>query len=220
MKQVAGHGELEDTVKRIPTLKEKGLTPYQGLLHAIWSDERISSCCVSMRNTDQITENSVAANKFTAMNQAEIEQLRDACLAFGADLLRPTAMAVVPAAGTEASLGDLTRLLTYHDQYGYRQRSQAALWPDVGTRPQLGGGRPSPRPIRPVRTGSISLPSCPGSIRNLADPRRAAEFLEVLRRPGTFRAVCVTRPRTSDSGCEGDFPCVLECVDILPSGAK
>ena len=28
-------------------LKEKGLSPYQGLLHAIWTDERFSSCCVS-----------------------------------------------------------------------------------------------------------------------------------------------------------------------------
>lgn len=120
MKQVAGHGELEETVKRIPTLKEKGLTPYQGLLHAIWSDERISTCCVSMRNTDQITENSLAAKNFVPMKQAEIEQLRDACLAS-----RPTFCAdcdgrCAHAAGTSAALGDLARLLTYHDQYGYR----------------------------------------------------------------------------------------------------
>lgn len=124
MKQVAGHGELEDTVKRIPTLKEKGLTPYQGLLHAIWSDERISSCCVSMRNTDQITENSVAANKFTAMNRAEIEQLRDACLASGPTFCADCDGRCARAAGTEASLGDLTRLLTYHDQYGYRNEAK------------------------------------------------------------------------------------------------
>ena len=37
----------------MPMLKERNLTPFQGLLHAIWTDERISSVCVSMRNTDQ-----------------------------------------------------------------------------------------------------------------------------------------------------------------------
>ncbi|AGA29410.1 aldo/keto reductase [Singulisphaera acidiphila] len=124
MKQVAGHGELEDVVKRVPTLKEKGLTPYQGLLHAIWSDERISSCCVSMRNTDQITENSLAASGFTAMNQAEIEQLRDACLAAGPTFCADCDGRCARAAGTDASLGDLTRLLTYHDQYGYRNEAK------------------------------------------------------------------------------------------------
>src|SRR5579885_1945062 len=57
MKQVAGHWNLPEIARRLPELKEKGLTPYQGLLHAIWSDERFSSVCVSMRNTDQIREN-------------------------------------------------------------------------------------------------------------------------------------------------------------------
>ncbi|MHC5540338.1 aldo/keto reductase [Singulisphaera rosea] len=120
MKQVAGHGELDELVKRAPGLKEKGLTPYQGLLHAIWTDERISSCCVSMRNTDQIRENSLAAKNFAPMNQAQIRELRDACLAS-----RPTFCADCDgrcgrAGGTDASLGDLARLITYHDHYGYR----------------------------------------------------------------------------------------------------
>jgi len=121
MKQVAGHGEeLKEVVRRVPTLKEKGLTPYQGLLHAIWTDERISACCVSMRNTDQITENSLAATKFQPMNRAEIDQLRDACLAAGPTFCADCDGRCATAAGTGAALGDLARFLTYHDQYGYR----------------------------------------------------------------------------------------------------
>jgi uncharacterized protein len=124
MKQVAGHGELEQAVRNIPTLREKGLTPYQGLLQAIWSDERISTACVSMRNTDQIREDSVAALKFSPLKQAEIQELRDLCLA-----ARPTFCAdcdgrCARAAGTTAALGDLTRLLTYHEQYGYRDEAR------------------------------------------------------------------------------------------------
>ena len=61
MKQVAGNATLDEVGQAAPWLKEKGLTPYQGLLHAIWTDERFSSCCVSMRNTDQIRENAEAA---------------------------------------------------------------------------------------------------------------------------------------------------------------
>ena len=63
MKQVAGNvgRDPRGGPQARPDLKEKGLSAYQGLLHAIWTDERIASCCVSMRNTDQIRENTHAA---------------------------------------------------------------------------------------------------------------------------------------------------------------
>jgi len=130
MKQVAGHNDLDEVVRRVPTLKERGLSPYQGLLHAIWSDERISTCCVSMRNTDQIRENSLAANSFKPMDRAEIERLRDAALAAGPTFCADCDGRCAAAAGTNAELGNLARLLTYHNQYGYRQdarRLYAAL---------------------------------------------------------------------------------------------
>src|SRR5262249_21364351 len=78
MKQIAGQTEFDQIAERVPDLREKGLTPYQALLHAIWTDERFSSCCVSMRNTDQIRENAEAARVFKPMTKAQIEQLRDA----------------------------------------------------------------------------------------------------------------------------------------------
>ena len=50
MKQIAGNffgdkpqGDvLKDVVARVPMLKERNLSPFQGLLHAIWTDERIT----------------------------------------------------------------------------------------------------------------------------------------------------------------------------------
>jgi uncharacterized protein len=120
MKHISGNADLEAIARRIPTLKEKGLSPYQGLLHAIWSDERISTSCVSMRTTDQVHEDVAAAVGFKPMKQAAINELRDACLAS-----RPTFCAdcdgrCARAAGTAAPLGDLARYLTYHDHYGYK----------------------------------------------------------------------------------------------------
>ncbi len=126
MKQVAGQTDkiLQEVPKRMPELKERGMTPYMGLLHAIWSDERISSCCVSMRNTDQIRQNTLAARKYEPMHQASIMRLRDACLAAGPTFCADCDGRCSHAAGTQAALGDLTRLLTYHDQYGYRGKAR------------------------------------------------------------------------------------------------
>jgi len=134
MKQIAGNVKIDDIAAQLPELKEKGLTPYQGLLHAIWSDERFASVCVSMRNTDQVRENIDAANRFKPMTKAEIGRLRDACLAAGPTFCAACDGSCSRAAGTDAELGTLTRLLTYHDHHGYREearRQYAELRPEV-----------------------------------------------------------------------------------------
>jgi predicted aldo/keto reductase-like oxidoreductase len=120
MKQVAGNWNLNEISRRLPGLRQKRLTPYQGLLQAIWTDERFSSCCVSMRNTDQVRENVRAARTFKPMTKAEIDQLRDACIAAGPTFCANCDGRCSLAAGTSAELGNLTRFLTYHDHHGYR----------------------------------------------------------------------------------------------------
>ncbi len=125
MKQVAGNTNLGEIGRLLPAaFKEKGLSPYQGLLHAIWTDERFSSCCVSMRNTDQVRENTQAARMFKPLTKAEIDQLRDACIAAGPTLCASCDGRCSQAAGTLAELGNLTRFLTYHDHHGYRAEAR------------------------------------------------------------------------------------------------
>jgi hypothetical protein len=120
MKQVAGNTNLDEIARLLPDLKDKGLSPYQGLLHAIWTDERFSSCCVSMRNTDQIRENAEAARLFKPLNKAELDRMRDAFVAAGPTLCAGCDGRCSLAAGTSAELGNITRFLTYHDHHGYR----------------------------------------------------------------------------------------------------
>jgi len=120
MKQVAGNTNLDEIGRRLPGLREKGLSPYQGLLHAIWTDERFSSCCVSMRNTDQVRENAEAARVYKPLTKAELNQMRDAFVAAGTTLCAGCDGRCSLAAGTTAELGNLTRFLTYHDHHGYR----------------------------------------------------------------------------------------------------
>ncbi|MHC5544439.1 aldo/keto reductase, partial [Singulisphaera rosea] len=83
MKQVAGQfpekpkvNILDEVVRKVPMLAEKKLTPYQGLLHAIWTDERISGSCVSIKTTDQLRDNADAARRYEPLKTAEIMQLR------------------------------------------------------------------------------------------------------------------------------------------------
>jgi aryl-alcohol dehydrogenase-like predicted oxidoreductase len=134
MKQVAGQfgggadnpglDVLAEVKRRVPMLAERKLSPYQGLLQAIWSDERIASACVSMRNTDQIRENTDAARRFEPLKEAEIRALHDASLAHGRTLCADCDGRCMAAAGTEARLGDLTRYLTYHDHHGHRAEAR------------------------------------------------------------------------------------------------
>jgi predicted aldo/keto reductase-like oxidoreductase len=124
MKQMAGH-VLKQVATKVPVLKERGLNPHQGLLTAIWSDERISAACVAMTNTDQINQNTDAARRFEPLKAAEIEQLRDAVLAAGPMMCADCDGRCGRAAGTQARLGDLTRFLTYHEHHGFRRQARA-----------------------------------------------------------------------------------------------
>ncbi len=124
MKQVAGNMSLDEVAWSLPELAAKGLTPYQALLHAIWSDGRFASVCVSMRNTDQIRENAAAARVFKPMTRAAIGRLRDACIAAGPTLCASCDGRCSRAAGTTAELGNLTRFLTYHDHHGHRAEAR------------------------------------------------------------------------------------------------
>jgi aryl-alcohol dehydrogenase-like predicted oxidoreductase len=128
MKQIAGRlrggetlkGILDAVRQRVPTLDERRLTPFQGFLHAIWTDERISAACVAMQNTDQIRENADAARRFEPLKMADIERLRDAVIAQGLTFCADCDGRCARAAGTQAALGELTRFLTYHEHHGNR----------------------------------------------------------------------------------------------------
>ena len=108
MKLVAGN--LSRRVRfGAPTLQQRGLNPYQGVLQAIWSDERIASACVAMSNTDEVNQNTDAARRFEPMNQTEIHELRAALLDAGPIMCAACDGRCARAAGTDARLGDLTR---------------------------------------------------------------------------------------------------------------
>ena len=125
---------LKDIAAKVPALKDRNLTPFQGLLHAIWTDERIASVCTSMKNRDEIRENIDAARRYEPLQVAEIDQLRDAVLAHNPTLCADCDGRCSIAAGTTAELGNLARFLTYHEHLGARTHARseyAALSPEA-----------------------------------------------------------------------------------------
>jgi aryl-alcohol dehydrogenase-like predicted oxidoreductase len=110
----------EAVTKLAPVLKERGISPFQGLLQAIWTDERMATVCVTMNNTDQVHENTEAARKFEPLKAAELQQLHDAALAANPTFCADCDGRCGLAAGTKAELGNLTRFLTYHEHHGNR----------------------------------------------------------------------------------------------------
>src|SRR5215469_8008080 len=78
MKLVAGNLVRRGVRIDAPMLQKRGLSPYQGMLQALWTDERISAACVAMFNTDQVNQNTEAALHFEPMKPAEIQELHAA----------------------------------------------------------------------------------------------------------------------------------------------
>ena len=118
MKQLGG--QMQFTAERVPSIKAKGLTPAQGLLQAIWTDERFSASCVTLRNTEQIRENADAVRRFEPLTITEIDELRDAVLASNPTMCPGCDGRCSLAGGTKAKLGDLARFYTYYDSHGMR----------------------------------------------------------------------------------------------------
>ncbi len=97
----------------------------RSLLHAIWTDERISASCVSMKNTDQIRENADAARRYEPVKTTDILQLRDAVLAAGPNPLRRLRRPLLGGRRHRGrKLGNLTRFLTYHEHHGHRTEAR------------------------------------------------------------------------------------------------
>jgi predicted aldo/keto reductase-like oxidoreductase len=125
MKLFAGRGALSSVYQKAPVLKERGLNPHQALLHAAWSDERLACVCVAMTNTDQVRENIDAALRYEPLKETQILELRDAVLAAGPTMCANCDGSCCHAGGTKARLGDLARLLTYHEDHGARVMARA-----------------------------------------------------------------------------------------------
>ncbi len=128
---------LKQVPQRIPELDKLGLTPHQGILHAVWSDPRIASDCSAMENVQQMEQNTAACRNFKKPLPAQARQaLHEAVLAYGTTFCPGCPACADASRRTGFAFRDISRYVTYYEQDGnlesgglYRALPEAARDP-------------------------------------------------------------------------------------------
>jgi hypothetical protein len=105
--------------KRLPELDKLGLTTHQAILHAAWSDPRISAVCNMIDNVDQMTNSSAAARSYKEpLKFAELELLRETIQAGRRTMCTGCPSCEALAKQTGFAFHDIARFVTYYEQDG------------------------------------------------------------------------------------------------------
>jgi hypothetical protein len=108
-----------DVPARVPDFDKMGLDVHQALLHAIWSDERLSATCLALENVSQMARATDAARAYKApLHASHVETLRQLVLA-GRRTMCPGCTACDTAGPVTAlAFQDIARFVTYYEQDG------------------------------------------------------------------------------------------------------
>ena len=105
--------------KRLPEFDKLGLTTHQAVLHAAWSDPRISVICNMLDNVDQITSSSTAARSYKEpLKQAHLELLKETLLAGRRTMCTGCPTCEAASKETGFAFHDIARFVTYYEEDG------------------------------------------------------------------------------------------------------
>ena len=130
MKEMRG---VDDMPKILPEFKELGLSPYQAVLQAVWTDERITTVTSEMPNVPIMRENTTAARNFQPLDAAGIGAVIGLYNRYGRRFCNACDGRCRKAGRTEAALNDITRALSYYERDGQRDEARqvyASLSPE------------------------------------------------------------------------------------------
>jgi hypothetical protein len=109
----------KDVPKRLPELDKLGLTTHQAILHAAWSDPRISAVCNMIDNVDQMQSSSTAARNYKEpLKFAHLELLKETVLAGRRTMCTGCPACEEFARKTQFAFHDIARFVTYYEQDG------------------------------------------------------------------------------------------------------
>ena len=109
----------KDVPKRLPEFDKLGLTTHQAVLHAAWSDPRISVICNMLDNVDQISSSSTAARSYKEpLKLAHMELLQETLLAGRRTMCTGCPACEAASKETGFAFHDIARFVTYYEQDG------------------------------------------------------------------------------------------------------
>ena len=109
----------KDVPKRLPELDKLGLTTHQGVLHAAWSDPRISAVCNMIDNVDQMQNSTAAARNYKEpLKFAHMELIKDTILAGRRTMCTGCPACEAASQQTGFAFLDIARFVTYYEQDG------------------------------------------------------------------------------------------------------
>ena len=119
MKTMRNSGDLP---KRMPEFDKLGLTLHQALLHAVWSDSRISSICSMIENVGQMEANTAAARSYKGpLKMGHLDLLKETVMAHRRTLCPGCPACAEMAARTDVAFHDIARFVTYYEQDGNQE---------------------------------------------------------------------------------------------------
>ena len=109
----------KDVPKRLPEFDKLGLTTHQAVLHAAWSDPRISVVCNMIDNVDQMQSSAAAARSYKEpLKFAHMELLKQTILASRRTMCTGCPACEENAKKTDFAFHDIARFVTYYEQDG------------------------------------------------------------------------------------------------------
>jgi predicted aldo/keto reductase-like oxidoreductase len=110
---------LKNAPKRLPDFDRLGLTTHQAILHACWSDPRISVVCNMIDNVDQMASSSAAARSYKAPLKIEhLALLKETIMASHRTMCTGCPSCESLARQTKFAFNDIARFVTYYEQDG------------------------------------------------------------------------------------------------------
>jgi predicted aldo/keto reductase-like oxidoreductase len=110
---------LGDVPRRLPELDKLGLTTHQAVLHAAWSDPRISVVFNLIANVDQMQNSAAAARSYkTPLKLAHLDLLKQTMLAGRRTMCTGCPACEQWARQTDFAFHDIARFVTYYEQDG------------------------------------------------------------------------------------------------------
>lgn len=117
MKTMRSAGEVP---ARIPELDKLGLTTHQGLLQAVYSDQRISAVCSAINNVAEMEANTAAAREYKGpLKLADVGALKQTVLAHRRTMCPGCPSCDALSAATGFAFLDISRYVTYYEQDGH-----------------------------------------------------------------------------------------------------